>query len=276
MPLVMDTVTISRHAWDVLSAGAGHEQSQTEWLFGRLAAKAAVLVLWHARHGERLFPADIVIERDGHGRPVARPRGPEGLEPFPTISLAHTEDVAAGLAAVAPHAGIDVERIRPRDAGFERVAFDDDERRLLDRLGPDRDEWLARFWCAKIGRASCRERVEMAGVGGAEDGIRDWSVTGVQTCALPICSPTPKMSPPVWPPWRPTPGSTWSASGRATRGSSASPSTTTSGGFWTASGPTATNGSRASGARRSEERRVGKEWRWRGWAEQKTAYEIGQ
>src|SRR5437016_36977 len=23
----------------------------------------------------------------------------------------------------------------------------------------------------------------------AEDGIRDWSVTGVQTCALPICAP---------------------------------------------------------------------------------------
>src|SRR5438093_11267339 len=23
----------------------------------------------------------------------------------------------------------------------------------------------------------------------AEDGIRDWSVTGVQTCALPICQP---------------------------------------------------------------------------------------
>src|SRR5438093_13782592 len=23
----------------------------------------------------------------------------------------------------------------------------------------------------------------------AEDGIRDWSVTGVQTCALPICGP---------------------------------------------------------------------------------------
>ena len=22
----------------------------------------------------------------------------------------------------------------------------------------------------------------------AEDGIRDWSVTGVQTCALPICA----------------------------------------------------------------------------------------
>src|SRR5215213_10788139 len=26
----------------------------------------------------------------------------------------------------------------------------------------------------------------------AEDGIRDWSVTGVQTCALPICPGTPR------------------------------------------------------------------------------------
>jgi malonyl CoA-acyl carrier protein transacylase/phosphopantetheinyl transferase len=149
MRLVTAKVTLSPPEWDEFRAGAGHEQRQTEWLFGRLAAKDAVRVLWHARHGERLFPADIVIERDRHGRPVARARGPEGLEPFPTISLAHTEDVAAGLAAVAPHAGIDVERIRPRDSGFERIAFDDDERRLLDRLGPDRDEWLARFWCAK-------------------------------------------------------------------------------------------------------------------------------
>src|SRR5438046_316465 len=39
----------------------------------------------------------------------------------------------------------------------------------------------------KIGRASCRERVEVTGgAEQAEDGIRDWSVTGVQTCALPI------------------------------------------------------------------------------------------
>src|SRR5689334_11042998 len=34
----------------------------------------------------------------------------------------------------------------------------------------------------QIGRASCRERVESA----VEDGIRDGTVTGVQTCALPI------------------------------------------------------------------------------------------
>src|ERR1019366_9946798 len=29
----------------------------------------------------------------------------------------------------------------------------------------------------------------------AEDGIRDWSVTGVQTCALPICVPVGKINP---------------------------------------------------------------------------------
>src|SRR5262249_58988701 len=28
----------------------------------------------------------------------------------------------------------------------------------------------------------------------AEDGIRDWSVTGVQTCALPICQTPLKLS----------------------------------------------------------------------------------
>src|SRR5437016_1329391 len=35
----------------------------------------------------------------------------------------------------------------------------------------------------QIGRAACREREKIV------DGIRDWSVTGVQTCALPIAGP---------------------------------------------------------------------------------------
>src|SRR5699024_5706616 len=61
----------------------------------------------------------------------------------------------------------------------------------------------------EIGRASCREGAQTGGEGGrgrrgrgrqqsvgerhkrfflqAEDGIRDRNVTGVQTCALPIC-----------------------------------------------------------------------------------------
>src|SRR5262249_57683636 len=73
----------------------------------------------------------------------------------------------------------------------------------------------------------------------AEDGIRDWSVTGVQTCALPIWTST-----------------------AATIGSKPSLSSFIS---WL---PTASRSGAASGTlprrRRSEERRVGKERRCRG------------
>src|SRR5438093_13777296 len=91
----------------------------------------------------------------------------------------------------------------------------------------------------------------------AEDGIRDWSVTGVQTCALPI------LPPPA------------NAVGRATRttafagGGSIAPSADhveLSGAVQWAS-PGGVLGATA----RSEERRVGKEWRsrWSAGPEQK-------
>src|SRR5690606_40529915 len=82
----------------------------------------------------------------------------------------------------------------------------------------------------------------------AEDGIRDFHVTGVQTCALPILNATSATS---------------SGSSQCTGVRVRMP-----GGTWS-------GGSRVSSARnrfinrRSEERRVGKEWRsrWGGWRE---------
>src|SRR5690606_40590025 len=68
----------------------------------------------------------------------------------------------------------------------------------------------------------------------AEDGIRDFHVTGVQTCALPISSP---------------------------KGLSA----TTSLGTWPQRSTRIRLPGSSSTGSRSEERRVGKEWRWR-WA----------
>jgi len=127
----------------------GDEQKETDWLFGRLVAKDAVRVLWHARHQQRLFPADIIIEVDDNGRPTAAPRGATGPEPFPTVSFAKVQDVVAALAVFGPHAGIDLAYVRPRDAGFEGTAFDDEERTLLDSLGPNRDQWIIRLGCAK-------------------------------------------------------------------------------------------------------------------------------
>src|SRR5262249_55003420 len=59
---------------------------------------------------------------------------------------------------------------------------------LLPRPAP---AGRARARKGKIGEGAGRGRVGGSGGGGeceAEDGIRDWSVTGVQTCALPISS----------------------------------------------------------------------------------------
>jgi phosphopantetheinyl transferase (holo-ACP synthase) len=150
----------------------GPEPKLSEWLFGRIAAKDAVRMLWWQRHGERLFPADIEIQTDAHGRPVARRRGATAGEALPAVSLAHTDGLAIGLAAFGPHVGLDVERIKPRGDGFEEIAFDDAERRLLDGFGPARDEGIARFWCAKEAVAKALGR-------GLIEGPRSLSVRGV-------------------------------------------------------------------------------------------------
>src|SRR5690606_41123756 len=81
----------------------------------------------------------------------------------------------------------------------------------------------------------------------AEDGIRDFHVTGVQTCALPICcrtGPSPRRGW-TWPP-APPPSSATSSPRRGSCSSGA-------GAAGRASPPAA----------RSEERRVGREWRGR-------------
>src|SRR5690606_40724826 len=84
----------------------------------------------------------------------------------------------------------------------------------------------------------------------AEDGIRDFHVTGVQTCALPISPPSPPTSTPSPTPFRrpPPPPSTvsWAPS---------SPTTPPWACPWTPNPPAWCC------APRSEERRVGKECR---------------
>ena len=127
---------------------------KAQWLFGRAAAKDAVRILQRKRHGERPFMADVEIFADDFGRPVARPRGRERPPEFPQVSIAHAAGHIVALAAVAPQVGIDIESVVPREAGFVEIAFEESERRLLDQLA-SRDEWIARFWCAKeaVGKA---------------------------------------------------------------------------------------------------------------------------
>src|SRR5207245_5434248 len=85
----------------------------------------------------------------------------------------------------------------------------------------------------------------------AEDGIRDATVTGVQTCALPICA-------------RAAPSLAWTYSIRRGSGrrSNTSAHSSARSAAWARS-------CRRSGGSRSEERRVGKECRAGGSAEEK-------
>src|SRR5207245_6367313 len=92
----------------------------------------------------------------------------------------------------------------------------------------------------------------------AEDGIRDATVTGVQTCALPISALTAspdngRNRPPVY------------------SGAPARPSAQKTGSSGQGALPM------AAVSARSEERRVGKEGRWRWWADrEKTKKERGR
>jgi phosphopantetheinyl transferase len=96
---------------------------------------------------------------------------------LPLLSIAHIEGVAVAIATNDQDArpGIDVEAIAPRSNGFEAIAYSSGERNLLDlasRTG-DRDEWIARFWCAKeaaakssgLGMIDGPSSVEIVGLG---------------------------------------------------------------------------------------------------------------
>lgn len=139
-----------RRQWGDLK---GREIRRTEWLFGRAAAKDAIRQLLKARDGKEIFPADIEICQDADGGPHARLVGSNDPAAMPFISIAHSDGRAVALAGWCTEGkrpGIDIERIRPREEGFQEIAFSPDERALLDRRpGPERDEWIARLWCAK-------------------------------------------------------------------------------------------------------------------------------
>jgi phosphopantetheinyl transferase (holo-ACP synthase) len=155
---------------------------KVEWLFGRMAAKDAARLLWRYRDGERMVPADIHVEPDEHGRPVASPIGRERPAEFPHVSIAHADGLVVGAASAGRPIGIDLEAVREREPSFEAAAFTESERELLGRFA-DRAEAVTRFWCAKEATGKALGR-------GLTDGPRSVIVTaadpenGLLTVAL--------------------------------------------------------------------------------------------
>ena len=126
-------------------------RGRRHWLMGRIAAKDAVRRWLWARGGGPLFPVEVTIENDGHGRPtVSVPGRFKGC-----ISISHSGDLAVAIAHDEA-VGIDIEVVEGRNPGLERVALSAQERALLDRIvgsGSDpehaRPEAFTRFWAAK-------------------------------------------------------------------------------------------------------------------------------
>jgi phosphopantetheinyl transferase len=126
-------------------------RGRRHWLMGRIAAKDAVRRWLWALGAGPLFPAEVTIETDGHGRPTVNVPGPSKV----CISIAHSGDLAVAIAHEEA-VGIDVEVVEGRNPGLERVALSAQERALLDRVassGSDperaRPEAFTRFWAAK-------------------------------------------------------------------------------------------------------------------------------
>ncbi|MER6995558.1 beta-ketoacyl synthase N-terminal-like domain-containing protein [Streptomyces sp. NPDC000410] len=154
-----------RAAYERLTARA-----RPAWLLGRIAAKDALRqALWDRGAGP-LFPAEVPVGNDEHGRPV--PGGPaSGLH----LSLAHKDLVAVAVAHPTAPVGIDVETVTNDPDALVRVALTADELRLAESLaardgtgGPARA--LTTLWCAKEAAA----KAEGGGLGGRP---RQWTVT---------------------------------------------------------------------------------------------------
>ena len=131
----------------------GPESRRTKWLMGRWVAKDAVRMYLRKHHGVELCPADIEITADENGNPL--PGGPwvHDIEDVPVVSLAHTDGVSVAVAGFNPGSkgvGIDIEQIRQRKPGFDRIAFVPEEQELLHLLDESsHQEWVTRLWCAK-------------------------------------------------------------------------------------------------------------------------------
>jgi phosphopantetheinyl transferase len=134
-------------------AHRGPASRRVQWLLGRIAAKDAVRAYLARQYGLSLYPADVEVVTDAHGRPRVQGAWAADIPTVPAVSLAHDGMIGVGIAGgdgPDDYLGIDIERVLPRDDGFLDLAFSARERTWLRELDESaRWEWVTRFWCAK-------------------------------------------------------------------------------------------------------------------------------
>lgn len=129
------------------------ENRKREWLFGRVSVKEAVRRLLRQQGFRDVWPADIEISVDRHGRPEVAGTWLAELGWRPLISLSHSEGNIAAFAARnndLAGVGIDVEVERQVDESLASVVLNPVQQSALAQLGgSDARRFLLMAWCAR-------------------------------------------------------------------------------------------------------------------------------
>ncbi len=130
--------------WSIESASR-----REEWLCARTAVKDAVRAYIQNQIGWKVFPADVCIVHDKQGRPSAIGSWASQLDTPVHISISHKKGLAIG-AASGQAIGVDLELIKDRPSGFDAIAFNETEQRIISQMhGCDQQERVTRAFSAK-------------------------------------------------------------------------------------------------------------------------------
>ncbi|MEZ6092474.1 MAG: polyketide synthase dehydratase domain-containing protein [Pirellulaceae bacterium] len=136
-------VLLSDHEFEVFLNMRTEHEAKVRWMFGRVVAKDAVRRWWFARHGRRLFMADIETDHDRCGRPVAKPRlsdspSDDDLPPpdavMPHLSIAHWKKKSYAIASEHVAMGIDVVGVDEVDENVHNAALSTVEMTMLKEI----------------------------------------------------------------------------------------------------------------------------------------------
>lgn len=124
------------------------EKRKTQWLFGRVCAKTALLL--YEGDENTLSLKDITIRNGVHGRPYAEPSPRLPATTIPDVSISHSHHYALAMAGDGL-CGVDIQE--PRDSLFrvkERFLRGNEWQRLLPQLtGLSQRDGLNLLWTTK-------------------------------------------------------------------------------------------------------------------------------
>ncbi len=130
---------------------AGSDVHRTEWLTGRTAAKDAVRMYLKKHFQLEIYPADIEIEPDEHGRPVPSGRWTQSVSEVPSVRFAQSNGAAVAVAgAKAGLLGVDLQALTQAPVGPGLRVLSGEEQEILASLPESvRDEWSIRLGSVK-------------------------------------------------------------------------------------------------------------------------------